>query len=360
MGIKMTEHGGNIYRSARILNKDLSSILDFSANINPLGFPKGLNEYLSSCIDSIVYYPDPEYNDLREAIAEYIDVGPGNIIVGNGAIDIISLCIQTVEADNVLIPVPTFSEYARIARINGLKVEYFYLKPDFNLGLEMLVSRLKKNRDGMLILCNPNNPTGRLIDVDSLRYLLDETLKLGVFVMVDEAFIEFTENYPKSSVVGFINLYPNLCIVRCFTKFFGLPGLRLGYGVASTDFINRMKEGTLPWSVNILADLAGRYVLKDEAFMKETRKIVGLERIFLMRELSSLNWVFPYPSQANFILARLSIEALILEKYLLEEGILIRNCSNFEGLDTHYIRLAVKDHTSNLRLIEALKSFRYL
>jgi threonine-phosphate decarboxylase len=356
----MIEHGGDIYRFAKILNKDLSSILDFSANINPLGFPQGLDEYLSSYIDSIVHYPDPEYNELIEAIAEYIGVRVENILVGNGAIDIISLCIQTVKTDRVLIPIPTFSEYARIARINGLKVEYFYLKPDFNLGLEMLVSRLKKNRYGMLILCNPNNPTGTLIDVNSLRYLLDESLKLGVFVMVDEAFIEFTENYPKSSVVSFINLYPNLCIVRCFTKFFGLPGLRLGYGVASTDFINRMKERTLPWSVNILADLAGRYVLKDEAFMKRTRELVSLAREFLTSELSKFGWIFPYPSQANFILARLSMDASILEKFLLGQGILIRNCSSFDGLDRHYIRLAVKDHKSNLRLIEALKSFRYL
>ncbi|MGB9681349.1 MAG: threonine-phosphate decarboxylase CobD [bacterium] len=356
----MIEHGGNIYRIAKILDIDLSNILDFSANINPLGYPQGLEEYLSSYINSIVHYPDPEYNELIEAIAEYIGVRVENILVGNGAIDIISLCIQTVETDRVLIPIPTFSEYARIAKINGLTVEYFYTGKEFTFNIEDIVKEIKQNRVGMLILCNPNNPTGRLIDVNSLRYLLDEALKLSVFVMIDEAFIEFTENYPKSSAVSFVNLYSNLCIVRCFTKFFGLPGLRLGYVVASIDFINRMKERVLPWSVNVLADLAGRYVLKDKAFMKETRKVVSSERALLIRELSNLNWIFLYPSQANFILARLSMDASILEKFLLDQGILIRNCSNFNGLDRHYIRLAVKDHKSNLRLIEALKSFRYL
>jgi len=354
----MIEHGGNIYRVAKILNKDLSCILDFSANINPLGFPQGLREYLSSCIDAIIHYPDSEYNELRNAIAGYIGARAENILVGNGAIDIISLCTQTVEADSVLIPIPTFSEYARIARINGLKVEYFHTGEEFILNVEDIVKEIKQNRYGMLILCNPNNPTGRLIDVNSLRCLLDEALKLSVFVMIDEAFIEFIEDYPESSVVRFINFYPNLCVVRCFTKFFGLPGLRLGYGVASMDFINKMKERALPWSVNVLADLGGRYVLKDQVFMEKTREVVSLERTFLMRKLSNLKWIFLYPSQANFVLGKSNTDVSILEKHLLEHGILIRNCGNFDGLDKHYIRLAVRDHRSNLKLIEALKSLQ--
>ncbi|MBC7320206.1 aminotransferase class I/II-fold pyridoxal phosphate-dependent enzyme, partial [bacterium] len=132
---------------------------------------------------------------------------------------------------------------------------------------------------------------------------------------------------------------------------------RLGYGVAGKEFIDRLKERALPWSVNTLADLAGRYVLKDVGFMEKTREFIKSERRFLLEELSSIEWIHPYPSQANFILAKVDTDTSVLENYLLKKGILIRNCGNFEGLDRSYIRLAVKDHSSNRRLINELKSF---
>lgn len=352
----MVEHGGNVHRFSRILNKDISEILDFSANINPLGFPKGLKEYLYSMLDRLVYYPDPDYAELREEIGKYIGMNLENIIVGNGAIEIISLCIQTI-GRSAVIPVPTFSEYARICKINDLEVEYFYNRRDFVLDIDILISRLKSGKYGMLILCNPNNPTGRLLEISIIRFLLEETTKLDIFILLDEAFIEFTEDYPTHSAISLINSFPNLCVVRCFTKFFGIPGMRLGYGVASEEFINRMKDKILPWSVNILADLAGRYVLKDKIFMEQTRKLIDSERRFLLEELSSINWLHPYPSQANFILVKVDVDTSILGNYLLEKGILIRKCGNFEGLDESYIRLAIKDHSSNARLIEALKNF---
>ncbi|MGC8972402.1 MAG: threonine-phosphate decarboxylase CobD [bacterium] len=352
----MIEHGGNIYRFSRILNKEPSEILDFSANINPLGFPVGLKEYLYRLLDNIIYYPDPEYTELRKEIANYVNINPENIFVGNGAIEIISLCIQSLKK-NVTIPIPTFSEYARICRINNLNVEYFPIGEDLRLNIDYLINKLRTKRHSMLILCNPNNPTGKLIDINSIKFLLEETAKLDIFVVIDEAFIEFTEDYPRHSAITFIKLFPNLCVVRCFTKFFGLPGLRLGYGIAPEEFIRRIKEQSLPWSVNIVADLAGRYVLKDIEFMKSTREIIKLGREFLMKELSGIEWIYPYSSQANFILVKVSIDTSILESYLLEKGILIRNCKNFEGLDKSYVRLAVKDHDSNRRLIEALKTF---
>jgi len=355
----MIEHGGNVYKFSRILNRKPSELLDFSANINPLGFPKGIEEYLYQSLSNIVYYPDPEYTELREEIAKYINLRPKNILVGNGAIEIISLCIQSVMKD-AIIPIPTFSEYARICKINSLKTEYFPMKNDLSLDIEALISYLKAKKYSMLILCNPNNPTGKLIDITSLKFLLEETAKLDISVILDEAFIEFTEDYPKHSAVTLVEVYPNLCVVRCFTKFFGLPGLRLGYGIASEEFIDKMRERVLPWSVNILADLAGRYVLRDKKFMEETRELIKLERRFLMEELSRIGWVHPYQSQANFILIKVDIDTSILEDYLLKKGILVRNCKNFEGLDGSYIRLAVKGHNSNIRLIEALNAFSNL
>lgn len=354
----MIEHGGNIYRFSKIINKPYSAILDFSANINPLGFPKGLGDYLLSNIDMVTHYPDPEYTELRTAIADYIGVEKDNIIPGNGAMEIIELCIRSSKRDKIFIPIPTFSEYERIARVNKIEVEYFFTKEDFSIDLEELVKKIIPK--SIIILCNPNNPTGTLIEKTSIRYLLDGLKELDVLLIIDEAFIEFTENYPESSAVKFVNLYPNLFVIRCFTKFFGLPGLRLGYGVGSKDFINKIEEITLPWSVNILADLAGRYVLKDKSFMEETRRVINKEREFLYREFTRISWISPYPSATNFILAKISIDPMELERFLLKEGILIRNCYNFRGLDSSYIRIAVKDHKSNVKLIETLNSFPYL
>lgn len=352
----MIEHGGNIHKFARILNREPSSILDFSANINPLGFPKGLKEYLFSNLDSIVYYPDPEYLELREEIANYLNLSPEDIIVGNGAIEIISLLITSIKKKAV-IPIPTFSEYVHICKINNLDVEYFPMREDFKLNIESLVDKLKAKKDALLILCNPNNPTGGLIEISSLKFLLDEISNLEISIIIDEAFIEFTEDYPKHSAIELIKFYPNLYVVRSLTKFFGIPGLRLGYGVATGEAINRVKNYTLPWSVNILADLAGRFVLKDRTFMEDSRELIALERKFLLKELLDIKWIHPYPTQANFILTKIDADIEALESYLLEKGILIRNCKNFEGLDKGYIRLAVKDHNSNERLIKYLKDF---
>jgi len=266
----------------------------------------------------------------------------------------IYLYMKAMKKDKVFIPVPTFSEYERIARMNSLAIEYLFTK-DFSIDVERLVKEISP--ESILIICNPNNPTGTLISIDSIEYLLEKLSGLEISLMIDEAFIEFTEDYPESSAVRFINSYPNLFIVRCFTKFFGIPGLRLGYGVGGEETVNKMKEFALPWSVNILADISGRYVLKNMSFMEETRRVITLEREFLLRELSNIKWIYPYPGKANFILARLSIDTEELENFLLQRGILIRNCRNFKGLDKSYIRIAVKDHSSNVKLVEALKSF---
>ena len=350
----MIEHGGNIYRFARILDREPSTLIDFSANINPLGFPEGLKEHLFSLMDYITSYPDPEYVELRDAIAGYVGVRKENIIPGNGAIEMIYLYMKAMKKDKVFIPVPTFSEYERIARMNSLAIEYLFTK-NFSIDVERLVKEISP--ESILIICNPNNPTGTLISIDSIEYLLEKLSGLEISLMIDEAFIEFTEDYPESSAVRFINSYPNLFIVRCFTKFFGIPGLRLGYGVGGEETVNKMKEFALPWSVNILADISGRYVLKNMSFMEETRRVITLEREFLLRELSNIKWIYPYPGKANFVLARLSIDPEELENFLLQRGILIRNCRNFKGLDKSYIRIAVKDHSSNVKLVEALKSF---
>lgn len=351
----MIEHGGNVYKFARILNREPSKLIDFSANINPLGFPQGLKEYLLSSINHIAFYPDPEYIELKDAIAKYIGLRRENILPSNGAIEAIYLCMKAIKRDRLLIPIPTFSEYERIAKINNLTVEYFFTGTS-SINIEELIRRVYPK--SMLILCNPNNPTGSLIDIDSIKYLLNKLLELEVFLIIDEAFIEFTENYPESSAVRFVNLYPNLFIIRCFTKFFGIPGLRLGYGIGREEIINKIKKFALPWSVNTIADLAGRYVLNNSSFIEETRRIIKLEREFLFRELSKISWIFPYPSKANFILAKISVDPAKLENFLLQRGILIRNCYNFTGLDRSYIRVAVKDHKSNIKLIEALSSFQ--
>lgn len=354
------KHGGNIYDAASRWGRCAYDILDFSANINPLGLPPGLTDCLSNHWDALLHYPDPEYKELYKALAHYLGVDEHFIILGNGAIDIIYDYMRAMRPSHVLIPSPTFSEYKRAAAITGSCIDIWPMGAGFKLDVKALCDVLAQNRYDMLVLCNPNNPTGGLLDKPSLMEIADCAREHGINVLLDETFIEFTSDYVKCSMVDLVDRYPNLCVVRAFTKFFAMPGLRLGYGVMSRYIRELLNSVQPPWSVNAMAMLAGVYVLKDYAYMEQTRHFVREQRLFLTTQLSSIPWMSLYPSCANFILIKLqkpSITAAVLQQHLSRYGILIRDASTFDGLDEHYVRLAVKDQYSNHRLIEALKDF---
>jgi threonine-phosphate decarboxylase len=212
----------------------------------------------------------------------------------------------------------------------------------------------------MVILCNPNNPTGGLLNRSELIAILDCTKRYDINVLLDETFIEFTEDYSHTSMADVFQHYSNLCIVRAFTKFFAMPGLRLGYCIADASTKEMMSDIQPPWRINVMAALAGVYVLNDKEFMVRTRRLVKEQRDLLQYKISATGKMHVYPSQADFMLLKLlnqHVTADVVQRHLQNYRILVRNASNFDGLNEYYIRVAVRDADSNQHLIKALEDF---
>jgi threonine-phosphate decarboxylase len=261
----------------------------------------------------------------------------------------------------VLVPQPTFSEYARAAEAAGAQVILCPLSPTqgFRLDVEAYC-RLLEQAD-MAFLCNPNNPTGNLFPYDTLYHIWQESRRRGVWLIVDESFLDFVENWPELSLVQVAAREEKLIILRSLTKFFALPGLRLGAGIAAPSIIKYLEERSDPWRVNILAQLAGAIALKDKEFQERTRKWLKAEKAYLFEGLASLPGFRPYSSEANFILVDINLTGWNsgeLVEALAQYKVLVRDCSNFPGLNKGgYIRVAVKEREANAVLLKLLKNF---
>lgn len=354
------KHGGDIYDTARRWGISPYDILDFSANINPLGMPPGLVQHLENNWQAVLHYPDPHYTQLYKALADYLDIDEGFIMLGNGAIDIIYDYMRVMKPERALIPSPTFSEYKRAAAVAGAQADIWPMAEGLAIDTNMLCAVLSRGKHDMLILCNPNNPTGGLLDKDELTAILDCAERYGVNVLLDETFIEFTEDYPHTSMVDVLQYYPNLCIVRAFTKFFAMAGLRLGYCIADRRVKEMMSDIQPPWRINAMAALAGTYALKSGQFMLQTRRFVKEQRYLLQQRISTVDGMLVYPSQANFMLIKSQREyatADLLQQHLMNYHILVRDASNFDGLNEYYIRVAVRDKAGNECLIKAIEGF---
>ena len=333
-------HGANVEQMARMYNKNPKDIIDFSSNINP-NVIQGLEEYILEGLQESRSYPDIKYTNLRNNISQYIDVRPEFIIPGNGATEIIYLLMKSIDK-RIAILNPTFSEYERSARLNNLDV--------INLNLDENI-----NKFDSLFVCNPNNPNGK---VKNLEKLLDIIVDNNKLLIVDETFMEFVEEEEKYSLVKYVEKYPNLFILKAVTKFFGLPGIRLGYGLTSNnDIIEKIYNYKEPWTINSFADTLSNYIFKDQKYIEDSKEYYIDERNFMLSELKSINSIHVYDTDTNFILIRLNDKrAKEIKVELLREGnILIRDASNFIGLDDRYIRIAIKSHKENELLIRHMK-----
>ena len=340
-------HGGNTYSQ-----KYDSGIIDFSSNINPLGPPGCLKKEMDKAYGDLTVYPDIHYRELKANIAAYLNCSSSEVIVGSGAVEIISnICLMSKE---VAVFTPCFSEYIKRAGVLGRKVKRFPLDKEFRIDFRYLEDGLKQGE--LLILGNPNNPTGLRIPEDDLKRIYEIVKKKDALLLLDEAFYEFCpEDYDS---VELFRGKENVCVIRAATKFFALPGIRLGYGVSSTAFAERYAEIESPWSINAYANAAARCIFRDRQYIEETKAYINKERKFLMGELSGIEWIKPYNSHTNFILIKLlrQDEDKVFEKFI-GKGVMIRKASNFEGLDGSYIRIAVKDRQSNSKLIKIFKEF---
>lgn len=361
-------HGGNIYKIFR--EKNIDKILDYSSNINPYGLPENLKKEIFEKVFVLERYPDPDYIELREKIAEKNNLNIENIIVGNGATEIIFLFMKILSPKKVLIVSPTFGEYERAIKAStlandSLEINYFELKEteNFVLNIKNLETELENNYD-LLILCNPNNPTGQFLKLKKLEEILKICEQKNTKLFVDEAFVEFVEDWENESIINSKEKKENLFVIRAFTKFFAIPGLRLGYGICfNNNLLKKMLEKKEPWSVNNIADLAGQTVLDDENYIQKTKEWIKDQKKYMYENLNKIEGLRAYKTEVNFILLKIEdnllekgLDVKNLRKKMLEKGILIRDASNFIYLDKRYFRLAIKDKLNNEKVIETLTS----
>lgn len=351
------QHGGNVYAVQRERGIDHSAIIDFSANINPLGFPAGLPEAIMGGLTDLVHYPDPDYTDLTRAIAGAQETRPEWIYPGNGAIELIYMIMEFLKPGRAHVIAPGFVEYERSLRRYGVQVQWIQLKEsdEFRLTEEVIAPALGHAGEP-IILCTPNNPTGALIDPVLLGSILERARKAGQPVIIDEAFMDFVLPGTALECIQEVADNPELFVLRSMTKCYAIPGLRLGYLVTSSDsFGSWVREYRIPWMVNHLASLAGQAALKDSEHLVKTREYVARQREFLVSGLAAIKGLRVYPAEANFVCIRLTDSEIDLKAALLEHGFLIRSCANYIGMDRSFYRLAVRNASDNTLLLAALK-----
>lgn len=347
----MTGHGGNLRALAQQAGRPCEEILDFSASINPLGPPTCLRAVLSRHIESLVHYPDPDSRELVSAIAKCYAVPEDQIVVGNGSTELLYALTRAAALTRAVIPAPSYIDYATAARRAGMEVHTLALRETDGFAMDW--RELGKALAGrqMVLLGQPNNPTGLMLDPARLREFAAG--RLETLFVVDEAFADFVADYPTLMR----DLPANVVVLRSMTKFFAIPGLRLGFAVASPDMAARMREHLLPWSVNALAQAAGAAVLADRDYADRSRQFVREQRESLAAGLGAIPGLFVYPGCANFLLVRLNrsdIDAPALAARLIRRGIAIRVCDNYPGLDGRFFRVAVRTPQENARLLEEL------
>ncbi|MBI4634641.1 MAG: cobyric acid synthase [Deltaproteobacteria bacterium] len=345
-------HGGDVKSLARKTGKAVEELLDFSANINPLGPPAWLPERIASLIGSLVHYPDPHCRALVQAIAEFHSLPEEEIVAANGSSEIFYLLPRILGAKRALIPVPAYGDYAVASSLAGLTVEKMPLREsnDFVLDLRELEGKLKG--DEAVFLGQPGNPTGYLCNPDDLRDLAARHPKTTF--IIDEAFADFIEGLDHLAK----RRPANMVVVRSLTKFYAIPGLRLGYAVANPETAQRLRELIPPWSVNTFAQAVGEKALRDRGYETRTRRVVRGLREGLSARLRNMPGLTLYPGNANFLLVRIDrkdLDARELARRMLQEGIAIRVCDNMDGLDERFFRMAVRTEAENLRFCDALE-----
>lgn len=340
----MYKHGGDIYSNK---NK-----IDFSTNINLAGIPEGVIRAACEGVMLSDQYPDTECYDLRKAISKAKHIPLEQIICGNGAADLIYSLVLALKPKKAFMPVPAFHEYEQALKAVECEMEYIHLSEEQHFMLsEDFIGKIKEDTD-IIFLCNPNNPTGNLIHKDLMHRIIHQCETHGIWLVVDECFMDFVEEGKDYSVLDQCGSAKHLFILKAFTKLYAMPGLRLGYGIcANEEILKRMKEVSQPWNVSIPAQMAGIAALKEENYVTDSLELIRKEKDYLRKELGKLRYKI-YGSRANYLFFHTypGLYAMCLEK-----GILIRDCSNYLGLKEGYYRIAVKQHEENERLIKILR-----
>ena len=337
-------HGGDIFR--------YRGCLDFSTNLNPVGIPDSVKKAASESIAHLTEYPEPGSESLCKAIAEAEGIPWEQVICGNGAAELIFSVVRTLKPKEALVQAPSFAEYEQALCAEKCRIRRCYLREDRDFVTEWDFPEQITEKTDLVFLCSPNNPTGIPVNRELLIQVLEKCRDTGTFLFLDECFVDFVSEPESLTMTGYLKDFPNLFILKAFTKRYGMAGLRLGYGMCGDrEFLERMRSGMQPWNVSIPAQAAGTAALKETGFIEKGREVVAAERPFLARNLTEAG-LRVFPSQANYLLFKGRED---LFERMLEHGILIRDCSNYPGLTRGYFRIAVKTHDENIRFRDTLK-----
>ena len=366
-------HGGNIFQFAHEQRIEPYEVIDFSANINPLGpSQRGLSA-LEAQLRYISHYPDATNDDVLNTIADTYGMNKNQIVVGNGAAELLYAICRLPGYTGAFVPAPGFSEYKEALEASQIPVRdiYYRLREDDNgkpyfevpyLALETFSAELK-GQDGRIIvfLGNPNNPDGTLLDKNHIRTLASMLKDANSLLVIDESFIDFVGNDTlqdnEYSMRSLVNEFDNIIVVHSFTKFYAVPGLRIGAVFSNPQIIDQLNTFIPTWSVNTLAQAYTEAALNDIEYVKSTKQVLCEEQHYMYNALDAIAGITVYPASANFILLHIEQEGVTadsINEALKKHNMIVRNCDSYMGLNSQWVRVAIKDHDNNVRLVDTL------
>ena len=351
-------HGSDLEVIAERYHIDKDSIIPYASNVNPLGISPMARQALIDNIDAIKAYPDRDYISLKTSIAKYCGTSPEQLILGNGTSNLIRLILETLSPAKTMIIAPTYAEYARAAKLVGSEIETYMLKneDDFSLDTDLFLKSLNESFE-LLIICNPNNPTGQALTKEQTEKILKRCLDLNIFVMIDETYVEFVKDVEEISSISLSQKYTNFVVLRGVSKFFAAPGIRLGYAITSNrQLLETASNNKIPWNINVYASVAG-VMFEDEHYINLTKSLIQTERNLIFSALSSRKTIKLFKPSANFILIKLLKENLTASDvfdYCIHRGLMIRDCTDYEGLGEKYIRFCFLKPEQNDNVVNTI------
>lgn len=352
-------HGANLHQLSETLGINENQIIDFSSNINPFGLsPKGLKK-LKDNLQLASIYPDPDYIELKASISSYCNCNSENIVLGSGATELISSTIKIISPKDTLLLSPAYSEYENeLIKVGSKITKFFYEKENnFQINIDHLISFISSNCFDMIIICNPNNPTGTLISVEDLEKIY---LNFKKPIMIDETYIEFTDS-SKTSAINLVNKYDKFIVIRGTSKFFSTPGIRLGYAIVSKgEILDSLNIIPNLWNINIFASLMGEAMFKDYDFINMCHNDFNENFNLLFKGLKNFKEFKVYNSNSNFILCEIlssRFDANNLYNYLSKKGIIIRKAQSFDKLNEKFFRVCVLTKENINLLLKEIEGF---
>lgn len=333
--------------------------LRYDMNCNPLGVPESATRAIMANIESIGHYPDAYYEPLKHAIASYAGCSPERLVLGSGSSDLLRLFVALLAPKHALLPVPSAAEYENVLRIYGCEIDFYEFdeSADFRPDIDDFIAHLTDGHD-MVILGNPNNPTSQLISVDDLTRIADRCREIGAFLLIDEMYIEFTEHYEANTAIALTKSYENLAVLRSISKFFAVPGLRLAYAACGSDTdLAIINMTATPNSISCLTAAACTAMLEDSGYARRSRSAIFTERNLIVSAMRANKNLRLYKPSANFILMKIlkeGITAQDLSEQCRQEGIILRSCASFRGLDHTYVRFAILNPVQNDLMVNTI------